>query len=340
MSTPARKEPGESAAALRVIPPGAFKAGYLEGLLKRGLRRNAGLRIISVLLAIGLWIFVNAGQRGSLESFNVPVSYRDLPPHLIITNLHPQSVKVEVSGPRTLLSLIDPSRLTLRLDLTGVTVGQASFKISPEAFNVPRQTTVVGIAPSQIVLDVDKIITRDVPVHLSLTGTPATGYRVLSTEVNPRTVTVRGPSKELARIDEVESEPIDLSGTTANLGRMVPLAAPFGSARIDPAQVSANVVVGPIVVEKEFRAVAIQVRDNDYPFRIEPAHVNLTVRGAQLALARLDLHDGAYIDADGMAPGVYDATVQVTLPEGVELVHQSAMKVKLRLYREKRTARH
>ncbi len=146
MSTAARKEPGEAAAAPRLVPPATSKARYYEGMLKRGLRRNTGLRLISVLLAMGLWFFVNAGQHSSIESFNVPVTYRDLPPHMIITNPHPQSVKIEVSGPRTLLSLIDPGRLTLRLDLIGVTVGEVSLRVNPEAFNVPRQTRACGIA--------------------------------------------------------------------------------------------------------------------------------------------------------------------------------------------------
>ena len=337
--TAARKDSGEAATA-RPIPSATGKARYFAGMLRRGIRRNAGLRLISVLLAMGLWFFVNAGQRGSLESFNVPISYRDLPPHLVITNPHPQSVKVEVSGPRTLLSLIDPTRLALRLDLLGVTVGQASLRVNPEAFNVPRQTTVVGVSPSQIVLEIDQIRTRDLPVRLTLTGAPAAGYRVFSKEVNPATITVRGPGKELAHIDEIEGEPIDLTGATGNLGRRVMLSTPFASARLDPAEVTANIVVGPIVGEKEFRGMRIQVRGNDYPFRVEPGHVNLTLRGAQLALAKLDLHAAAYIDAEGMAPGVYDATLQVTLPEGVELVHQSVMKVKLRVYRAQRTVRH
>jgi YbbR domain-containing protein len=340
VSTAARKEPGESAAAPRLIPPATLKARYYEGMLKRGLRRNVGLRLISVLLAMGLWFFVNAGQHGSIESFNVPVTYRDLPPHMIITNPHPQSVKVEVSGPRTLLSLIDPGRLTLRLDLIGVTVGEVSLRVNPEAFNVPRQTTVVSVVPSQIVLDIDQITTRDLPVRLTLTGAPAMGYRVSSKEVDPPTTAVRGPGKELARIEEVESEPIDLTDATGSLGRRVALTAPFASARIEPAEVTANIGVAPIVEDKEFRGMPIEVRGNESPFRIEPAHVNLTIRGTQLELAKLDLHEAAFIDADGMPPGVYDATVQITLPEGVELVHQSAMKVKLRIYRERRTSRH
>ena len=121
-----------------------------------------GLRLISLALAIGLWIFVNAVQPGALESIRVPVSYRDLPPGFVLTNQHPDFVEIQVSGPRTLLSIIDPARLTLRLDLTGVGVGQASFKIGPDAFPVPRHTEVTSVLPSQIVLDIDKNVTREV----------------------------------------------------------------------------------------------------------------------------------------------------------------------------------
>ena len=73
--------------------------------------------------------------------------------------------------------------------------------------------------------------------------------------------------------------------------------------------------------------------------RLEPAHVNVIVRGPQLVLAKLDLHDAVYVDADGMVPGSYDSALQISLPDGIQLVHKSAMKVKLRIYREKRITR-
>jgi len=149
------------------------------------LERNIGLRLISVGLAIALWIFVNAGQHTAPETFVVPVTYRDLPPGFILTNQHPETIRIQVTGPRTLLSIIDPAHLTLRLDLTGVGIGQASFKISPDVFPVPRHTEVTSIVPSQIVLDVDKNITREVPVHLIVSGDAADGYRIAATEVTP-----------------------------------------------------------------------------------------------------------------------------------------------------------
>jgi hypothetical protein len=56
----------------------------LGPLLIQRVRRNLGLRALSLLLAIGLWFFVNAGQRGALAQMRVPISYRQLPHGLVI----------------------------------------------------------------------------------------------------------------------------------------------------------------------------------------------------------------------------------------------------------------
>jgi len=170
--------------------------GHLSpGTLRENLQRNMSLRVISVLLALGLWIFVNAGQRGSVISLQVPISYGRLPPGYIIVNPHPDSVKIQVSGPGTLLSLIEPNRLALRLDLAGVGVGRASFKFGPDAFPLQsRQTTVTSVLPSEIVLDIDRIVTRQVRVHLHIIGKPGPGYKIATVGVTPATVAVKGAS--------------------------------------------------------------------------------------------------------------------------------------------------
>ena len=86
----------------------------LGALLLQRVRRNLGVRAIALLLAIGLWFFVNAGQRGALAPMRVPISYRGLPAGLVIVNQRPDFVQIEVRGPRTLLSLLDPDRMVLR----------------------------------------------------------------------------------------------------------------------------------------------------------------------------------------------------------------------------------
>jgi YbbR domain-containing protein len=337
LSTQAHRE----ADALAAVPPPPLRDNqvYLENL-KRFLRRDPGLRLISLLLAIALWFFVNAGQHGSVETFTVPVVYRGLPAGMFIVSPRPpETIRIQVSGPRTLLSLIDPTRLTQRIDLGGATTGQTTLRINPEAFNVPRQTTVVGVVPSQITVNLDDLTTRNLPIHVTLNGLPAAGYRVASVLVRPEIATVRGPSRELARVDQVDTEPVNLGNAVANIDRKVLLEPPLPNTRMETSEAVTSIAILPIMEEREFPLMPIQIRGTDLSFRLEPAHVNITVRGPQMTVHKLDLRGAAYVDADGMGPGTYDAPVIVTLPDSVELIHQSAMKVQLRLYRQKRNAR-
>ncbi len=313
--------------------------GHLSpGTLRENLQRNMSLRVISVLLALGLWIFVNAGQRGSVISLQVPISYGRLPPGYIIVNPHPDSVKIQVSGPGTLLSLIEPNRLALRLDLAGVGVGRASFKFGPDAFPLQsRQTTVTSVLPSEIVLDIDRIVTRQVRVHLHIIGKPGPGYKIATVGVTPATVAVKGASREINSIEQVNTDSFDMNGITADATRTLALLPPEGMARLDTDEVTAEVMLTPVIADKEFHSIPVDVRDTQYKFKVDPTHVNLTVRGTVQVLAKLDLRGLVYVEANGIAPGYHRLPVEVDLPDGVQLVRQSSQLVRVRMYREKRT---
>jgi YbbR domain-containing protein len=183
--------------------------------LKQKMRRNLGLRGIALGLAFALWFLVNASQRGSTTQLDVPLGYRLLPTGLVIVNQHPEFVQIQIEGPRMLLSLIDPDRLMLRLKLGGIGPGEMVLKLSPEMFHVPRQTTITQISPSQIILDIDRITDRRVPVRVSVVGQPAAGYRVAAIRTNPEDVTVRGPSRYLAHLHCVRTSPLDVSDADA-----------------------------------------------------------------------------------------------------------------------------
>jgi YbbR domain-containing protein len=322
---------------LRLIRAAELKRRYAPAVLRERLYQNLGLRIISVLLAIGLWVFVNAGQHSSLQAFSIPVSYRGLPPGFVMTNEHPDFVRVQISGPQTLLSLVDPSRLVLKIDLSGVGIGQASFKVGLESFNVPRGTAVTSISPSQIVLDVDKIVVRDLPVHVVAIGMPADGYRLGSVETIPPRVTVRAPSREVTGLETVDTEAVDVTGLTSEAERVAAITTAGTMMRIDPSEVTVKLGVVAVITTKDFHAVPVAVRDSEYQSRLQPQHVNLTVRGAKLELSKLDLSNAVFVDGDGMAPGTYNTPVQVQLPQGVELLHLWPEKITITI---RRPARH
>ena len=337
MAEPAMKSPLRSpAVSLRLIRPGELKRRYSPSALFYHFQQNLGLRIISLLLAVGLWIFVNAGQHSSVAPFNIPVSYRGLPPGFVITNQHPDFVKIQLSGPQTLLSLVDPGRLTLRLDLSGVGVGQASFKIGLDSFNVPRGTAVTSISPSQIVLDLDKIVERSLPIHGLTNGTPADGYRIRSIELVPASAQVRAPSKAFANLEAVDTEPVDVNGLTTETAHVAGLVPGSGVLRIEPAEVMVKIGVVPIIAVKDYHGIPVTVRNTEYQTKLQPPRINVTLRGAKRELGKLELNGAVFVDGDGMKPGSYDSPVQVQLAQGVELLHLWPDKVKITIRRNPR----
>ncbi len=299
------------------------------------LTRNFAMRIIALALAISLWVFVNAGQHDAQIPLDVPVSYRRLPPAMVIVNQHPDFVQIQVSGPRTLLSLLEPSRLELRLDLASVTPGQVSFRLGPAMFNVPRRTSVTMINPTQILLDVDRVVTRELPVHLDLVGPAPDGFAIGGVELKPATVTVTGASRDVSRLQRVDTEPFDVKGMTDHVDRTVPLVVPAGEIRVSATEVEARVRFDEVMGEREFRKVNLKVRDPDYKYRLYSHDVNVTVHGPVRKLSNLSLDGLVYVEARGEEPGVHELPVQVELPDGFRVVRQEPDKVKLRILASK-----
>jgi YbbR domain-containing protein len=299
------------------------------------LLRNLSLRVLAVLIALGLWFFVNAGQREEQQSMLVPVEYRGLPGGLIIVNRRPDFISLTISGPRTLLSLLDPGRLTVHLDLRGLTPGEADIKVTPEMFRIPRKTTIDRIVPSQITLDVDQIMTRELPVRLSIKGQVASGLAISAIDLKPSVVTVTGPSHALRSVDAIDTMPFDVQGANEPVSRYVQLADVGTKIKLSSSWVLATVKLQEVVTEREFHDVEVSVRNSDHKFLLHPPHISLTVRGPQKTLAGLDLDGSVYVDARDLGVGSFETPVQVDLPKGLEVVRESPDKVKLRLYRAK-----
>jgi len=303
--------------------------------LRRHYRRDMGLRLLALLLAISLWMFVNAGQRSLPRELPVPINYRSLPAGLVITNDPPAFVKIEFTGPGTLLSLLNSERLAVRLDLKGVGVGATEFKITPAMFDIPRATTVTRISPSQISLDIDRLVRREIPVHLEVRGKPAPGYRVISAEVEPPTIVLTGPSKIVTPLESAQTEPLDLNGVTADIEGIVAVVSPAPLVTLERAEVTANIAIAEVITDREFKAVDVAVHDIDNKYSLRDKQAAVTLRGPQARLSKLDLRGKLYVDAKGLTPGWHELPLKVEVPGGLQLVRQLPEKVRLRVYREK-----
>ncbi|MEO8603464.1 MAG: CdaR family protein [bacterium] len=302
------------------------------------LLHNAGVKLVSLVIAVGLWFFVNAGERDSEMALRMPIAQRNIPTGLMLVSPRVDFVDLVVRGPRTLLSRIDPEQLSMVLDLDGVRPGPAVFRVTSDAMDLPRGVTVVRLMPSEVTLEFAPKLRKSVPVHVALSGKPPEGFRVTATRAAPESVEVIGPAREVETVKAAETSPIDLSVATAGLvERDLPLEAPSEYVSFSAALVHAQVQVDEIDRTRTLNGAPVVVRNSAWESRVRPATVQLTVRGPGSVVDALELEQGAvYIDASDEEPGKYQRTPAVDLPAGVELVKQEPGAVDLRILRQKR----
>ncbi|MHB8381574.1 MAG: CdaR family protein, partial [Candidatus Binataceae bacterium] len=184
-------------------------------------------------------------------------------------------------------------------------------------------------------IDLDRVISRDLPVHLNLSGPVAKGYQINSIELQPATIAVSGPSRFVAPLLRAETDPFDVRGADADLERVVGIESPVEEVRVAVVRVLAKVDVGEEIASREFRDVDVQVRDTDFKSRVESGKATIILRGPIQKLASLDPKGIVYVNAQGGAPGLLELPLEVDLPDGMQLVKQQPAKVRLRIYHQK-----
>jgi hypothetical protein len=295
---------------------------------------DLGAWLVAFATAIGLWLFVNTGERMSERTLRVRLEPENLPDGLVVTNPVAEFAEVRVSGPGVILSGIDPKRLRTPLDLSGVRPGVATYAINPKMFQFPRKVEVMRVTPSQVSLHVDRMARRTLPVRLDRQGEVPAGYSVSAVEVTPDKVEISGPATKLEGLRAIATEPLDFSAVGESGSDVyLRLVAPAESIQLSPAEVLAHVEIAPVVAEREFKAVPVAVRGGDDGWKVEPKRIAVAVRGPESSVSALELGPGSvYVDpADLAPPGPHKVRPSVVLPDGVEVVRQIPEEVSLQV---------
>lgn len=283
---------------------------------------DLGTWLLALLLASGLWFFVNAGARTSERTLRVRLDLIRVPAGMVITSPVPDYVEVRVSGSGLMLSSIDQESLTTSLDLAGVQPGVATYTLNTKDFALPRSVEVNRITPSRISLSVDRLVRRTLPVRIDYRGDPEPGLKIMELQLLPSEVTVNGPRSQVKALTEINTQPLDRASLQPGVNeRTLDLLGPGAQVQLRRPTVVAQVVVERELEERTFAHVPLEVQGSDAWFAI-PGHVGIVVRGPRVEVRSFALAPGsAYVDASGLAPGeAVEVRPLVTLPPGYEVL--------------------
>jgi len=190
--------------------------------LKTLLLDNSLIKIVSLLFAVILWFYVNS-QGGAEVEITVPLELRNMPARLVVVGDMLDDVTVRVKGRERVLQEIMARPPRAVLDLKDGREGGNVMFLDPSAITVPANAKITRINPRRILVRMEPLLRKEVPVFVYVTGEPAPGYRIGRVEAHPGSVTVEGPRSVVDPLLRLETEPIDATGARKTIDREVRL---------------------------------------------------------------------------------------------------------------------
>jgi YbbR domain-containing protein len=293
---------------------------------------NPGTKIISVIIAIVLWIIV-LGSRNVEVTKEIPVEVIT-PADVVAGNDIPEKIAFRLSGPKAFLrAVLDRREDPIRVNLSGAKPGLVTYRFFSDNIRLPIGVKVMSINPSAILVKLEPLKRRDVPVRVELRGFPPDGYRIAKTEVHPKVVRIKGPESKVDSTTEILTLPIDISGARQAIEREAPLDLTRTSVQLEGALPRVKIDVEPASANFRIKNIDIQVRSN-HRVKLDQKTVSIMVRVDPKDLASLERNQvTATVDLTGQPKGRYvDQLIKIELPENVGLVKSVPDHVNVTLY--------
>lgn len=217
--------------------------------------KNNSLKIMSVLIAIFMWVIVVSGQIETV-SMTVPVKLVKTPAgYVAVSDI--QSVSVVVKGPARVISNLEYTSIALNINAESVPVGTSRRRVLPSDFNTPRGVEVVDVAPADLDITIDRVASKQVKITPTFIGDVAQGYAVGSVVSKPTFVVIEGAKSKLKKIDSISTVPINISNLDNSSQFTIGFKSEDGIKTITPNQVKVLVNMRQVVSKKIFNDIPV-----------------------------------------------------------------------------------
>lgn len=311
--------------------------------MKRALRfliHNWPLKVAAIALASLLYGGLVLSQTTQDEPGPVPIQIANAPAEVIVLSNPGAVTDIQYVAPPDLGLRVDSSTFRASVDLRDVDPGARTASLPVVVEAVDPRIQVLDFEPRVIVVELDRVATKAVPIRAVLLNVP-TGFETGEPAVEGSTAIVRGPQSIVSRVTEAQA-PVTIDGSGIDVNQLVTLvpvdeqgAAISSTVRVDvePAQVRVRV---PIFTDRRSKTLPVRPNVIGTPaagFEVAAVEVDpavVSVEGDANDLAGLDRADTQPIDVAGASSTVVQS-VGLALPEGVQSLGSGTVQVTIRL---------
>lgn len=298
--------------------------------------------LLSLALAVAVWVSaVNAADPVQQRVYPKPVTIerRGLSNSLIISGEVPNQASVTLSAPSSVWDRILNERAPVIawINLAGMNEGQHTVDVQVRSIVQPSKE--ISYSPHTITLTLEKLVTKEFPVHVVQRGEPAIGFRVDTYKLSQDKVAVSGPSSLVASVKDVRIT-VDLTQASDNINRALDVEAldendtPVQGLTITPAQVT---ITQNIAQRGGYRNVVVKVASGSSQVSSGYRLTNISVFPPTVTVFSSDptiverlpgYVETSPLDLTGVKDDI-DVRLPLNLPDGVQVVGSQTVLVQV-----------
>ena len=286
-------------------------------------------KIICLVIAVFLYFFHQASLIDS-KTLVVPLQIIEngMVMHMGDT---PSSVSVVVRAGDEAIKTIQPADITASINLNTITE-KGSYKL-PVKITLSEDLMAydpfeVKLKENYITVSVDKKAIKYIPIVPSIVGEVAHGYEIDSITINPSTVEIVGPQTIVNATQEIYSTRINVSNAETNFSTETSYQQVNKLLTVlDEGDFKAEVTVKPIVMERTFDDIEIEIINLDKKLEVKeplPA-ISIKLSGNMPILENyiLSKHTVQLNMHEVTEPGTYELPLRYVLPANLQLIEKS-----------------
>jgi len=281
--------------------------------------------IIALSLAVLTWYLITGREKVEVW-VDMNVEMTNVPEDLTIRKGLVSKIEVRVRGPKGLVRSLDRRKWTYSLDVSRLKVGENLVDIDRERIPLNMAYEVVEVKPSRLILTVDRLARKEVPVSAEWRGTLRPDYKLLEISSEPATVEVRGPERLVRQLNQAKVQvQVDFDDPPTTWSDDVPLKMADGL-DANPGQVRVTMRFGPEMRTAWVRAPVmlkiapgIKAHTTQRYVRVQAEAAVQLLREAETG-REIDGLSAVVLVPDGLKPGRHSLGYELETPDNFRVL--------------------
>lgn len=304
--------------------------------LKNLFVKNYKVKIVCLLLAFILWLFV-ASNQSLLGKFpnKIPVKINNLSDQYQAF-LDQDEVQITGIAESSVWKTLTTDSFIASVNLSGYQEG--TFEVPVSVVSSVADVQITKVEPNKVFVTIEKIVSKNISLGTKVEGDPADGMTLGQIELNPSEVKISGPKSYVDSISEVNAL-INLNGEGSSFERLVKVQAvaendkALSGLTYNPVEVNAQV---SILKGGNNKTVGIKVKtknsppDGYYISKISCNPQTIDITGQRSILAGVNYLETEELDLNNITD-VIRSNLSLILPSGVSLQKGNDAKVQVEI---------